>query len=75
MRYTEEEVAFLREIYTTNREEHWRVVASRFEEQFGRPLRQNQIRYVRLHYLFPNGQADNPRYRNRRRGKKIQTRV
>lgn len=75
MKYTEEEIAFLRGVYTTNREENWRVVSTRFQERFGRPLRQNQIRYVRLHYLFPDGQADNPRYANRRRGKKIQARV
>lgn len=75
MKYTQEEIGFIRQIYTTNREENWRDVSAQFEERFGRPLRQNQLRYVRLHYLFPHGQADNPRFANRRRGKKFQTRV
>lgn len=75
MKYTEEEIALLRRIYTANRDENWRAVSDRFEERFGRPLRQNQIRYVRLHYLFPDGQADNPRFKNRRRGKKFHNRV
>ena len=69
-RYRSEEVSFLREIYSANREENWRVVADRFRGRFGCLLSQGQLRYVRKHYLFPNGQADNPRYRNRKRGKR-----
>lgn len=75
--YTEEEKEFVRAIYLANREERepWRTVVSRFRERFGRPLGQGQLRYLRLRYVFPNGQADDPRYQNRRRGKKLEARA
>ena len=70
MRYTPEEISFVGSIYAADRRIHYRVVSDRFEARFGRPLRQNQVRYIRLRYLWPDGQEHDPLYANRHRGKK-----
>ncbi|MBE3042655.1 hypothetical protein IMZ48_08775 [Candidatus Bathyarchaeota archaeon] len=68
-RWTPAEVALIKGEYAADPLVGWRHVADLFQARFGgKYLRSNQVRYVRLRYVYPNGQADNPKYANRHRG-------
>ena len=68
-RWKPEEITFITAIYAANPLTKPKRVADLFEARFGgERLRGHQCRYVRLRYVYPKGQADNPRYANRHRG-------
>lgn len=70
-RWKPEEVEFLRAIYAAEPLRRPKPIKDEFQAVFGGDrLSSNQLRYVRLHYIYPDGQADNPLYANRVRGSK-----
>ena len=73
-RWKPEEIKFLTDLYTADPDMRPGPVADAFHAVFGgERLRDHQCRYVRLRYIYPDGQADNPKYANRHRGPRTKT--